>query len=174
MVSTTSALKQKTMKAATPALIFLDRAGVHYEMHSFDHALSMARDDLGYGESAAHALGVNEGRVFKTLLLASDTGSIVGIVPVNKQVSMKAMAKTVGAKRCEMLNADDVARITGYVIGGVSPFGQKRLLPTVIDESALLFDTIFVSGGRRGLEVEVMPPDLISLLGATAARIATL
>lgn len=160
------------MKAATPALVFLDRAGVHYVAHSFDHDPN--RDDRGYGKSAARALGVDEDRVFKTLLMTGDEGTIVGIVPINKQVSMKWMAKAVRAKRCAMLNADDVSRVTGYVVGGVSPFGQKRLLPTVIDESALRFDTIFVSGGRRGLEVEVMSSDLISLLDATAAPIATL
>ncbi len=162
------------MKSGTPALVFLDRAGVHYLRHSFDHQLPTVRDGLGYGKFAADALGLDEGRVFKTLLMAGDTGPVVGIVPVNKLVSMKFMAKAVGSKRCEMLNGDDVARITGYVIGGVSPFGQKRLLPTVIDESALLFDTIFVSGGQRGLEVEIEPSLLISLLGATVSQVATL
>jgi len=162
------------MKAATPALVFLDQAGIHYVVHSFEHESSTARDGLGYGVAAARALGVDENRVFKTLLMTSEAGSIVGIVPVIKQLLMKSVAKALGTRRCEMLIADEVTRITGYVIGGVSPFGQKRLLPTVIDDSALLFDTILVSGGRRGLEVEVDPSDLISLLGAIAAPVATL
>ena len=159
------------MKVATPALTALERAAAHFITHSF--SVDPSHQNLGYGKTAAEALGIDQERVFKTLLVESDMGPIVGIVPVNKQLSMKAIAVVVGAKHCQLLDAQYVARISGYVVGGVSPFGQKRLLPTIIDETALLFDTIFVSGGRRGLDVEVAPSILISLLNAIAAAVAT-
>ena len=116
---------------------------------------------------------MEENRVYKTLLAQSDNGPVVAIVPVNMQLSLKALAQVLHAKRCEIVVARDAARITGYVIGGISPFGQKRMLPTVIDESAVLHTTIFVSGGRRGLDIEVGAADLIDALHAALGAIAT-
>lgn len=133
-------------------------------MHSFE-----VGDDRNYGKAAAAALGVEEDRVFKTLLAQVDGRPAVGIVPVAGQLSLKELAAALDAKRAEMMDQTAAERLTGYVVGGISPFGQKRLLPTVIDETCILFDTIFVSGGRRGLDVEVAPADLIELLGARVA-----
>jgi Cys-tRNA(Pro)/Cys-tRNA(Cys) deacylase len=159
------------MKAATPALVTLEQLGIHYVAHTFDHDAA-ATDEIGYGRAAAHALGVEEDRVYKTLLAQSEKGPVVAIVPVNTQLSLKALAQVLHAKRCEMATARDATRITGYVVGGISPFGQKRLLPTVIDESAVLHTTIFVSGGRRGLDIEVGAVDLIAALHAMLGAIA--
>lgn len=160
------------MKAATPALVTLEQLGINYVAHTFDHDLATT-DELGYGKAAARALGVEEERVFKTLLAQSENGPVVAIVPVNAQLALKALAQVLHAKRCEMVAAHDASRITGYVVGGISPFGQKRKLPTVIDESAVLHTTIFVSGGRRGLDIEVAATDLVVALHATLGAIAT-
>ncbi len=159
------------MKAATPALVSLDQHGISYVAHTFDHDLA-ATDELGYGRAAALALGVDEARVYKTLLAESEEGPLVAIVPVNSQLSLKALAHLVHVKRCEMVEASKASRITGYVVGGISPFGQKRRLLTVIDESAILHETIFVSGGKRGLDIEVKSQDLIRALDATIGAIA--
>jgi Cys-tRNA(Pro)/Cys-tRNA(Cys) deacylase len=115
---------------------------------------------------------VEEERVFKTLLARTDRDFVVAIVPVDSTVSLKALATALGVKRCEMARPEDAQRVTGYVVGGISPFGQKKLLATVIDESSELFDTIFVSGGRRGLDLEIAPADLVAALGARSAPIA--
>ena len=160
------------MKASTPALVTLEQLGIDYVAHTFDHNAATT-DEIGYGRAAARALGVEENRVYKTLLAQSYNGPVVAIVPVNMQLSLKALAQVLDAKRCEMVVARDAARITGYVIGGISPFGQKRMLPTVIDESAVLHTTIFVSGGRRGLDIEVGAADLIDALHAALGAIAT-
>ncbi|TSA51635.1 MAG: Cys-tRNA(Pro) deacylase [Actinobacteria bacterium] len=159
------------MKAATPALVALEQLGINYVAHTFDPDLATT-DEIGYGRAAAHALGVDEERVYKTLLVESENGPLVAIVAVNSQLSLKALAHVVDAKRCEMLQPSEAARITGFVVGGISPFGQKKQLPTVIDESAVLHETIFVSGGRRGLDVEVGVNDLLRALQATVGAIA--
>jgi Cys-tRNA(Pro)/Cys-tRNA(Cys) deacylase len=111
--------------------------------------------------------------VFKTLLAQSEKSAVVAIVPVSSQLSLKSLAVALGVKRCEMVPANDAQRITGYVVGGISPFGQKRKLLTVVDESASDYSTIFVSGGRRGLDLEVAPSDLLQLLDAKTGAIAT-
>ncbi len=139
---------------------------------AFNHDLLDA-EELGYGRAAAHALGVEESRVFKTLLAQSEKSAVVAIVPVSSQLSLKSLALVLGVKRCEMVPANDAQRITGYVVGGISPFGQKKKLLTVVDESASDFSTIFVSGGRRGLDLEVAPSDLLRLLDAKSGAIAT-
>ncbi len=160
------------MKSATPAMVALDDAHVPYVVHAFDHDVA-ASTDVGYGKAAAAALGVDEARVFKTLLARCDREFVVAIVPVTTTVSLKALASALGVKRCEMAEPTDAQRVTGYVVGGISPFGQKKLLRTVIDESCANFDTIFVSGGRRGLDLEVAPSDLERVLGAARAVIGT-
>lgn len=160
------------MKGATPAMVMLDRNGVAYVAHAFDHE-HIDQDDLGYGRAAARALKVDESRVFKTLLAQSEKAAVVAIVPVNTQLSLKSLAQVLGVKRCEMTPAVDAQRITGYVVGGISPFGQKKKLTTVVDLSAMAMNTMFVSGGRRGLDLEVAPTDLIRVLNALSGDIAT-
>jgi Cys-tRNA(Pro)/Cys-tRNA(Cys) deacylase len=159
------------MKAATPALVRLEQLGIHYVAHTFDHELATT-DEIGYGRAAARALGVDESRVYKTLLALCENGPLVAIVPVHAQLSLKSLAHVVDAKRCEMVEASQAPRITGYVVGGISPFGQKRKLPTVVDESALQQETILVSGGRRGLDIEIGVNDLIAALDAKVGAIA--
>jgi len=159
------------MKGATPAMVMLERSGIEFAVHAFDHDL-VDSQELGYGRAAAHALGVDESRVFKTLLAQSEKSAVVAIVPVSAQLSLKALALVLGVKRCEMVPANDAQRITGYVVGGISPFGQKKKLFTVIDESVLDLPTIFVSGGRRGLDIEVAPADLIRVLEAKTGALA--
>jgi Cys-tRNA(Pro)/Cys-tRNA(Cys) deacylase len=163
------------MKAGTPALVSLEQLGVTFVAHTFDQSVSEGLG-VGYGKAAAAALGIEESRVFKTLLASVEPAlpgivNVVAIVPVNTQVSLKALAECIGAKRCEMVAATDAQRITGYVVGGISPFGQKKLLTTVVDSSVEKFSTIFVSGGKRGLDVEVAPSDLIRVLDARLAPI---
>jgi len=159
------------MKGATPAMVMLERSGIEFAVHAFDHDL-VDSQELGYGRAAAHALGVDESQVFKTLLAQSEKSAVVAIVPVSAQLSLKALALVLGVKRCEMVPANDAQRITGYVVGGISPFGQKKKLFTVIDESALDLPTIFVSGGRRGLDIEVVPADLVRVLEAKTGALA--
>ena len=162
------------MKGATQALLALERAHVSFEIHHFP---DLANDpDLGYGRAAARALGVDQARVFKTLLVNVHGGRsphAVGVVPVSGHLSLKGIAHALGAKRADMLDPTTAERLTGYVVGGISPFGQRRPLPTVVDETCANHDTIFVSGGRRGLDIEIAPSDLVTVLNATVAAIAT-
>lgn len=153
----------------TPAINELEAAGVAYTVHEYE--VSEQRRD--FGRKAAERLGFDPDQVFKTLLVTTDAGGhAVAIVPVSCTLDLKAAARALGAKRAAMCEQAVAERITGYVVGGISPFGQKRRLPTVIDETAQLFDTIHVSGGRRGLDVEVATDDLVRLLDATVADIA--
>lgn len=146
----------------------LEAAGVPFAVQTFE-----VHDDRNYGKAAAAALGVEEERVFKTLLAEVDGKPAVGIVPVSGQLSLKELAAALGGKKAEMMDPTVAQRLTGYVVGGISPFGQKRLLPTVIDETCILFDTVFVSAGRRGMDLEVAPDDLVRLLGAIVAPLST-
>lgn len=155
-------------RGATPAIVALERTGVTFRIHSFDHDESAG----GYGRAAAVALGVEERRVFKTLLATVDGRPAVAVVPVTGQLSLKGLAAALGAKRAEMLDPAAAQRLTGYVVGGISPFGQRTRLATVVDDSALLHDTVFVSAGRRGLDVELAPGDLVRLIDARTASIA--
>jgi Cys-tRNA(Pro)/Cys-tRNA(Cys) deacylase len=156
------------MAAKTPALVALTRAGIPHTVHDFGHDST----DRNYGKAAAAALGVEEQQVFKTLVVVADGHHAVGIVPVAGQLSLKGIAAALQAKKAEMCDPAVAQRITGYVVGGISPFGQRKLLPTVLDDSAAAYETIFVSGGRRGLDVEVAPDDLLAVLDATLAPIA--
>lgn len=163
------------MKGATPAMVALDRAAITYQVHHFADGDAGDVSELGYGKAAAQALGVTEDRVFKTLLVSLHGGTVtqaVAIVPVSGQLSLKAVAQALGAKRADMLEPRAAERLTGYVVGGISPFGQRKALPTVIDESSELHETIFVSGGRRGLDIELAPGDLVGTLSAIVAAIA--
>lgn len=143
-------------------------------MHEFHHDAG----ERNFGLAAAAALGVEPERVFKTLLADLTIADhprpeqVVGIVPVSHQLSLRELAAAMGAKRAEMCAPDHAERITGYVVGGISPFGQKQQLRTAIDETCVLFDTIFVSGGKRGLDIEIAPDDLVCVLDAIVAPIA--
>jgi Cys-tRNA(Pro)/Cys-tRNA(Cys) deacylase len=165
-------------RGGTPAIAALTAAGVAFRALEFAHEPG-ARN---YGLAAAAALQVDPDRVFKTLVATTsgrdvrarhDIEHVVAIVPVSGQLSLRGLATAVGAKRAEMCAADVAERITGYVVGGISPFGQRTRLATVIDETCALWDTVFVSGGRRGLDVEIAPELLITLLDATVAPIAS-
>ena len=145
----------------TPAINIVKKNRIRYKIHEYDH------DPVSesYGLEAAEKLGIPEERVFKTLVVNLDKRELaVAVVPVSSMLSMKLIAKVSGAKKAEMANKADVQRLTGYVLGGVSPLGQKKKLKTFIYESANEFETIFVSAGRRGLEVELSPVDLKMLV----------
>ena len=158
---------RKRTSAATPALVHLAKAGVPVVIHEFDPGASDA--GLGYGRAAAEALGIDEHIVFKTLLANVDGAPTVAVVPVAGNLSLKDLAAATGGKKASMLDVATAQRITGYVVGGISPFGQRKRLPTVLDDSALEYATILVSAGRRGLDVELPPAALIDLLGAVVA-----
>ncbi len=161
--------KPKHTPTGTPALVALDSAGVAHVAHAYEHNPS---NDVGYGLEAAQVLEVSPERVFKTLMAAVDGELTVAVVPVTGMLDLKALASAVGGKKAAMAGRAAAERATGYVVGGISPLGQRTTHPTVVDETAELFDTIFVSGGRRGLDVELSPADLIRLTGAVVAAIA--
>ncbi|MCL2652453.1 MAG: Cys-tRNA(Pro) deacylase [Propionibacteriaceae bacterium] len=154
--------------AGTPALLALDRAQVAYKVHEYEHD---PRSDLGFGLEGAAKLGIAPQRIFKTLLASADGQLVVGIVPVSGKLDLKALANAVGKKKAGMADPEAAEKATGYVVGGISPLGQKRALTTVIDESANAHDTILVSGGRRGLDIELAPGDLGRLTHAIFAEI---
>jgi Cys-tRNA(Pro)/Cys-tRNA(Cys) deacylase len=156
------------MSGGTPATIVLDRAKVSYRLHPYTHD---ARAD-SYGDEAATALGLDPQRIFKTLIAAVDGRLVCGVVPVSAKLNLKALAAAIGGKRAEMADPAKAQRATGYVLGGISPLGHKTRLPVVIDASAEMFDTVFVSAGKRGLQVELAPGDLATLAVATFADIA--
>ena len=137
-------------------------------MHVYDHDPRRG----AYGLEASDALGVPPGRVFKTLVAEVDGALTVGVVPVAGQLDLKALAAAAGGKKAVMAGVAAAERATGYVAGGISPLGQRRRLPVVIDSSALEFATVFCSGGRRGLEIELAPADLVRAAGARVAVIA--
>jgi len=152
----------------TPAVAVAKKAGITFRLHEYEHDPAAA----SYGEEAAAKLGIATDRVFKTLLAETESGQlVVGIVPVAKQLNLKALAAAVGAKRVAMADLAAAERATGYVAGGISPLGQKRRLRTAIDEQVSSFDTVYVSAGRRGLEIELAPADLVRLTGAVVAPI---
>jgi Cys-tRNA(Pro)/Cys-tRNA(Cys) deacylase len=151
----------------TPAVRALEAAGVAFTVHEFDHRPG----ERDYGRQAADALGVDHDQVFKTLVVVADGDLAVAIVPVSCQLSLKAVAAALGAKRAELCDPERAERTTGYVVGGISPFGQRKRLATAIDETCELYDRIFVSGGRRGLDLGVAPADLVAVTDAIVAAI---
>ncbi len=154
--------------SGTRATAALHAAGIAFTEHAYAHDPAAA----SFGIEAAQALGVEPDRVFKTLLAEVDGRLVVGIVPVSCRLDLKALAIAAGGKRAAMADAALAERRTGYVVGGISPIGQKTAHPTVIDETVQLWDTVFVSGGRRGLDLELAPADLLRLTAATIAPIA--
>lgn len=155
----------------TPATLLLERAGVAFTLHPYEHDPRAAAAGGGYGLEAAAALGVEPARVFKTLLAAVDGALTVAVVPVTGQLDLKALARVRGGSKAALADPAAAERSTGYVVGGISPLGQRRPLPTVVDASALEHATVLVSGGRRGLDVELAPADLVDLTGASVAVI---
>jgi Cys-tRNA(Pro)/Cys-tRNA(Cys) deacylase len=150
--------------ARTPAIAAAQRAGIAHRVHEYrrdPHAGS-------YGLEAATLLGVDPARVFKTLVVSVDGSPAVAVVPVDAQLDLRALGK-----RAALADARDAERATGYVTGGISPLGQRKRLPTIVDASAAAFETIYVSAGRRGLELELSPDDLLLLTGGTIAQIAS-
>ncbi|WP_328995333.1 Cys-tRNA(Pro) deacylase [Kribbella sp. NBC_01245] len=154
--------------AGTPATVALTKAAVPFTVHAYEHDPAAA----SYGLEAAAALGLEPGQVFKTLLVEADGKLGVGIVPVDRQLDLKAIATALGAKKAVMADPAAAERTTGYVVGGISPIGQKKALPTVLDDSALLHDHVYVSGGRRGLDLGLAPTDLVAATKAGVAPIA--
>jgi Cys-tRNA(Pro)/Cys-tRNA(Cys) deacylase len=152
--------------SVTPATQALQRAGVPYTAREYS---PIEEAEGTYGEAIAALLGVEAERVFKTLVTVVDGTPTVAVVPVSGHLSLKALARSRGGKRAEMAAPADAERLTGYVVGGISPFGQRRRLPVVVDRSLLDHATVLVSGGRRGLQVEVAPQALVALLGAQTA-----
>jgi Cys-tRNA(Pro)/Cys-tRNA(Cys) deacylase len=152
----------------TTATIALERAGIAFTVHEY------ARDPRheSYGREACEALGVSPDRVFKTLIAEVDGTLVAGVVPVDGQLDLKALAAACGGKKAAMAQVAAAERATGYVAGGISPVGQRKRLPVVVDESALRFATVFCSGGRRGLEIEIGPADLIRAARASVAAIS--
>ena len=168
------AKKSKHDKGAgsTPATVQLEKAGVEFHVYEYEH--SNDHMDDGYGVEAATKLGFDEHQVFKTLMADTGAERVVGVVPVSGHMDLKALAAAVGAKKASMARSRRWRCVNpGYVVGGISPLGQKTRHKTVLDESALQFDQILVSGGKRGLSVGVNPQDLLKVLNAVAAPIGT-
>ncbi|MFD9566912.1 Cys-tRNA(Pro) deacylase [Streptomyces sp. NPDC059994] len=161
-------MAKKKASGGTPATVALTAAGTEFTVHAYEHDPASA----SYGEEAARALGVSPDRVFKTLVADVDGELTVAVVPVAGSLDLKALAAAVGGKRAAMADPAAAERTTGYVRGGISPLGQRRRLRTVLDASASSHATICVSAGRRGLEVELAPGDLMALTGAVLAAVA--
>lgn len=156
-------------KAATPAAKALERMGIETTLHSYD----FDPGDLGIGEQAAAALGIDPSRLFKTLMVMVDgERPAIALTPVAAETSLKSLAAALGGKRAAMTQPAEAERLSGYVKGGISPFGQRQRLDVIIDRSVRDHQTVFVNGGRRGLQIELSPDDLIMALNAGLADLA--
>jgi Cys-tRNA(Pro)/Cys-tRNA(Cys) deacylase len=154
--------------AGTPATVALTKAKIEFSTHAYDHDPAAK----SYGLEAAEALGLEPEQVFKTLLVEVDGKLTAGVVPVDRQLDLKAIAAAAGGKKAVMADPAAAERTTGYVVGGISPIGQKRPLPTVVDSTAADHPTVYVSGGRRGLDIGLSPTHLIAITNARTAAIA--
>ena len=152
----------------TPAVLAAKRSGIDFVLHEYQHDPGTA----SYGLEAVEKLGLDPAQVFKTLVARVDGKLTVALVPVAQTLDLKALAAAVGGKRAAMAELADAERATGYVAGGISPLGQKKRLPMIVDASALALARVHVSAGRRGLEIELAPADLLRLCGARTAAIA--
>ncbi|WP_121252596.1 Cys-tRNA(Pro) deacylase [Nocardioides ferulae] len=159
--------KNRKAPGGTPATVALTRAGVAFTLHEYTHDPRSG----SFGLEAAAALGLDPARVFKTLLASLDGRLVVGVVPVSGQLDLKALARALGGSKAVMAEVAAAERATGYVAGGISPVGQRRAHPTVVDVTALDHPTVFVSGGRRGLDLEIAPADLVRVTAAVTAPI---
>ena len=152
----------------TPAVDAAKKAGIQFTLHEYLHDSATS----SYGEEAANLLNISPLQAFKTLIIADNDNKLaVAIVPVSHQLALKSVAKALGTKKATMANPAEAEKSTGYILGGISPLGQKKRLPFVIDKSALGFKCIYVSAGRRGLEIELAPDDLVRLCSAKTADI---
>lgn len=158
---------RKKAAGATPAIAVLTGLGIEFTVHRYDHDPRAE----SFGHEAVEALGLPPERVFKTLLATVDDRLVVAVVPVTGQLDLKGLARAVGGSRAHMADPAEAQRATGYLVGGISPVGQKRPHPTVIEASAANHSTIHVSAGRRGMEVELAPADLLRATGASLADI---
>jgi Cys-tRNA(Pro)/Cys-tRNA(Cys) deacylase len=157
------------MSGGTPATVALDRARVSYLLHPYAHDSRAG----SYGEEAAALLGIDPNRIFKTLIAAVDTRLVCAVVPVSSRLNLKALASAAGGRRADLADPAKAQRATGYVLGGISPLGHRSAIPVLVDSSVTGFQTVFVSAGKRGLQVELAPADLLRLTGAKTAPIAT-
>ena len=162
-------MARKNASQGTPATAVLAAAGVSFKLHPYSHDPAAA----SYGLEAAEVLGIDPARVFKTLMVEVDGKLAVGVVPVSGSLDLKAIAAALGSKKAAMADPAAAERRTGYVLGGISPLGQRQPSPTVIDETAITLDTILVSGGRRGLDIELDPRELVRLTKAVTAAIGS-
>lgn len=154
----------------TPGINVAKQRKIPFNIHEYEHDVHSE----SYGQEAAEKLGIPPEQVFKTLVVSLDNKQLaVGVIPVSGKLNMKAIAKALGAKKAAMAPQAEVERSTGYVLGGVSPLGQKKLLKTIIDSSAQQFSTIFISAGRRGLEIEIHPDDLKKILNGKLENITS-
>lgn len=160
---------RRTAPTGTPATVLLSKLGIPYRTLSYAHDPSAEH----YGAEAAEKLAVDPAQVFKTLMVDVGNQLAVAVVPVNRMLNLKAMGAACGSKRVTMADRAAAERRTGYVVGGISPLGQRHRSPLVLDESALAFDAILVSGGRRGLEIELAPADLLRATDGTTAALAS-
>jgi len=148
----------------TPAIKHLEKAKIKYKIHAYEHDPG----SKAYGEEAAEKLNVSFDRVFKTLVISIDNNKLsIALVPVSRQLNLKSFAKALGSKKAGLADKKDAERATGYITGGISPIGQKKKIETIIDSSVLKFDTVYVSAGRRGLQIELSPEDLRSKIDAS-------
>ncbi len=152
----------------TPATTALTAAGIDFSLHSYEHH----PDAVSFGAEASQALGVDPRQMFKTLLASAQQRLVSAVVPVAAHLDLRALARAVGVKKARLAEPDAATRSSGYVVGGISPIGQRTPLPTVIDATAVNFETIFVSAGKRGLQIELASQDLISVTDAQVAEIA--
>jgi Cys-tRNA(Pro)/Cys-tRNA(Cys) deacylase len=158
---------KRSAAGGTPATVALTRAGIDFTLHPYEHDPRAA----SYGLEAAEALGLDPATVFKTLMASLDGRLVVGIVPVTGQLDLKALARALGGSKATMAEVAAAERATGYVAGGISPVGQRQAHRTVLDESALAYDVVYVSAGRRGLDLGIAPDDLVRVTSAVTAPI---
>ena len=160
--------KKDSRQPGTPATVALTGAGVAFTAHVYDHDPNAA----SYGLEAAAALGLPPHQVFKTLMAQVDGRPVIAVVPVTSSLDLKALAAVAGGRRAEMADPEVAQRMTGYVVGGISPLGQKRTSPTYVDDSATTLDVMYVSGGRRGFDIGLAPEDLLRMTSGVLAAIA--
>jgi Cys-tRNA(Pro)/Cys-tRNA(Cys) deacylase len=155
------------MGKATPATLALQKAGVSFTLHEYEYDANAAR----VGMQAAQALGVEPARLLKTLMAKAGGKTVCALVPSDREVSLKRLAAAAGAKEAAMLAPAEAERISGYHVGGISPLGQRRSVSVYVEETALAHDTILVNGGRRGLQIEIKPQTLVTVLAAQVANL---
>ncbi len=153
------------MSKTTPATLALTKAGAAFSLANYDYDPNAER----VGLQAAEAMGVSPAEVFKTLMAELDGKPVCAIVPSDEEVNMKKLAASLGGKSAQMMKPANAERLTGYKVGGISPLGQRKLVPTALDELATLYDEIYLNGGQRGLQIRIRPVDLVAVLGCVVA-----